>query len=55
MGVARSWLRAPEVSYRANAYVSVSPGNVGGGSTFPKPGHGVTEIFSALRLNEIVT
>ena len=43
---------APDVSYRANEYVSGSPGNVGGGSTFPKPGYGATETFSALRLNE---
>ena len=55
MGVARSWLRAPDVSYRANEYVSGSPGNVGGGSTFPKPWYGVTETFIALQLNKIVT
>ena len=30
MGVTRSWLRAPDVSYRANEYVAGSPGNVGG-------------------------
>ena len=38
MGVARSWLRAPDVSYRANGYVSVSPGMLVEGVPFRSQG-----------------